>query len=162
MTASLQERFAPGNTCYGCGQDNPQGLQIRSFPAGDAVVLDWQPATHHEAIHGVLNGGVIATLFDCHMAWTAAWALRDEGGDELPLAVTAELSVSYLRPTPSAPPLRIEARLVELSGPRVVVEAELTSDAKVRATSRGVFVPTADSLRGAARDTTGPADARDA
>jgi acyl-coenzyme A thioesterase PaaI-like protein len=96
------------------------------------------------------------------MAWTAAWALRDEGGDELPLAVTAELSVSYLRPTPSAPPLRIEARLVELSGPRVVVEAELTSDAKVRATSRGVFVPTADSLRGAARDTTGPADARDA
>ena len=34
---SLQERYAPHNTCFGCGPANAQGLRIRSFAEGDEV-----------------------------------------------------------------------------------------------------------------------------
>ena len=40
---SLQERHAPHNACWGCGPANPEGLRIRSFPEGDAVVAEWNP-----------------------------------------------------------------------------------------------------------------------
>jgi acyl-coenzyme A thioesterase PaaI-like protein len=149
MSLSLQERFAPGNACFGCGQANPHGLQIRSMPLGDEVILDWHPQPRHEAIHGFVNGGVIATLFDCHMAWTAAWHLAGEDGTaDIPLTVTAELSVSYLAPTPSTPPLQVRARTVEASPRKAVVEAELFSDGAVRATCRGIFVVAGDSMAG--------------
>jgi hypothetical protein len=39
---SLQERYAPSNACFGCGPANPQGLRIRSFEEGDAVVAHWR------------------------------------------------------------------------------------------------------------------------
>ena len=36
MEASLQERHAPKNRCFGCGPANEKGLRIKSFrdPAG--------------------------------------------------------------------------------------------------------------------------------
>jgi hypothetical protein len=39
---SLQEKYAPGNACFGCGPANPDGLHIRSFPEGDQVVAEWK------------------------------------------------------------------------------------------------------------------------
>jgi len=64
---SLQETYAPNNACFGCGPANPKGLRIRSFPEGDEVVAEWQPAKEHEAFEGMLNGGIIGTLLDCHL-----------------------------------------------------------------------------------------------
>ena len=72
---SLQERFAPENRCFGCGPANPRGLRLRSFPASDDpnadVVMTWTPENYHEAFEGMLNGGIIGTLLDCHGNWTA-------------------------------------------------------------------------------------------
>jgi acyl-coenzyme A thioesterase PaaI-like protein len=117
---------------------------------GDEVVLDWMAAPHHAAIHGVLNGGVIATLFDCHLAWAAAWALYERnGGDTPPLAVTAELTTSYLAPTRSDLPLQIRARMAEVGERKAIVEADLISDRTTTARCRGIFVVVGD-LPGAA------------
>jgi acyl-coenzyme A thioesterase PaaI-like protein len=124
-------------------------LQIRSVPHGDEVILDWSPRRAHEAVHGALNGGVIATLFDCHMCWTAAWDLSDQGANgDVPLVVTAELTVTYLAATSTSAPLQIRARTVEASDRKAVVEAELYSDGAVRATCRGIFVIVGDSIAG--------------
>ena len=41
--ASLQERYAPANCCYGCGPANDRGLRIRSVPRGEEVVCEWTP-----------------------------------------------------------------------------------------------------------------------
>jgi len=69
---SLQEKYAPNNSCFGCGPANAQGLRIRSFPKGEEVVAEWIPQSKYEAFPGVLNGGIIGTLLDCHCNWTAA------------------------------------------------------------------------------------------
>ncbi|HXS02169.1 MAG TPA: hypothetical protein VN724_16455, partial [Pyrinomonadaceae bacterium] len=63
---SIQETFAPSLACFGCGPANPKGLHVRSFPDGDEVVAEWQPAPEYEAYNGMLNGGIIGTLLDCH------------------------------------------------------------------------------------------------
>src|SRR5436190_12035867 len=72
---SLQEMYAPAARCFGCGPANVKGLRIRSIAASsdaDAhVVCDFLPELHHEAFENVLNGGIIGTVLDCHMNWTA-------------------------------------------------------------------------------------------
>ena len=104
-------------------------------------MAEWQPAPHHEAYAGALNGGVIGTLLDCHMNWTAAYHLmrRDRLAGP-PSTVTAEYSVRMLRPTPTARPVRLVARVVEENDDRAIVEGRLEADGAVCVTSRGTFV----------------------
>ncbi|MCA1565346.1 MAG: PaaI family thioesterase [Acidobacteria bacterium] len=139
---SLQEKYAPGMACFGCGPANEQGLRIRSFARGDdEAVCEWQPQKHHEAYPGMLNGGVIGSLIDCHANWTAAWHLmRRADADSPPCTVTAEYSVKLLRPTPTDAPVLLTARVIEAKEDRAVVEAELVAGGKVCATGRGTFV----------------------
>ena len=138
---SLQERYAPHNSCFGCGPSNPQGLRIRSRVEGELVVAEWTPAEHHQAFPGVLNGGIIGALLDCHCNWTAAYHLMQAKGEASPpCTVTADYSISLKRPTPMAGPVRLEAKPVEIQGDRAVIEGTLTAGGKVTATCRGTFV----------------------
>jgi acyl-coenzyme A thioesterase PaaI-like protein len=138
---SLQEQFAPHSICYGCGPANAHGLHVRSIVDGDLVTADWTPAPHHEAFPGMLNGGIIGTLLDCHCNWTAAYHLMQRDGvDRPPCTVTAEYTIRMRKPTPSVGPVRMRARVVESSGNRVDVEGELEAGGRVTATCRGLFV----------------------
>lgn len=138
----VQERYAPANHCFGCGPANPQGLRIRSFPAPDGMlVADWTPAPHHEAFDGVLNGGIVGALLDCHSNWAAACHFMERDGLEAPpCCVTADFHVKLRRPTPSGEPLRLEARVVGTEGATATVEARLTSGGNLTATCTGHFV----------------------
>ena len=141
MNASLQELYAPRTRCFGCGPANEQGLRIRSLVSGDEVVAQWTPQRHHEAADGMLNGGIIGTLLDCHSNWTAAWHLmRAAGAERPPCTVTSEYHVRMLRPTPSDGPLTLRARVAEASADRATIEAHIEARGKVTATCRGVFV----------------------
>ncbi len=139
--ACLQEQFAPGNVCFGCGPSNAKGLRIRSFAQGDELVALWTPSPHHEAFPGMLNGGIIGSLLDCHCNWTAAWTLmRQAGADRPPCTVTADYHIKLRRPTPSGGPVELRARAVEVQGDRAVIEGTLASGGQVCATCRGTFV----------------------
>ena len=136
---SLQEKYAPANACWGCGPANPEGLQIRSFAKNGEVVAEWVPQPKYEAFPGVLNGGVIGTLLDCHCNWTAAYHLmKRAGADRPPCTVTAEYSIKLLRPTPTNAPVSLSARVLELAQDRATIEGTLTAAAKVCAICRGV------------------------
>ena len=138
---ALQRRYAPSNACFGCGPANAQGLRLGSIVAGDEVVAEWTPEAHHEAFPGVLNGGIIGTLLDCHSNWSAAWHLMNQAGaDRPPCTVTAEYHIRLLRPTPTSGAVRLSARVVESSADRATVEASLEANGKTTATCRGVFV----------------------
>src|SRR5437764_350146 len=129
---SLQERYAPNSSCFGCGPSNEKGLRIRSFPNGDEVVAEWQPEQHHEAFPGMLNGGIIGALLDCHSNWAAAWHLmRKSGADHPPCTVTSDYAIKLRRPTPTGGPVKLVARIVESEEDRAVVEAELIADNRV-------------------------------
>ena len=113
---SLQEKYAPENSCWGCGPANREGLRIRSFPKNGEVVAEWQPQSKYEAFPGVLNGGIIGTLLDCHCNWTAAYHLmKNAGEDHPPCTVTAEYSIKLLRPTPTNGPISLSAHVVDYS-----------------------------------------------
>ncbi|WP_437730902.1 PaaI family thioesterase [Sorangium sp. So ce1335] len=138
--ASLQDRYAPQGRCFGCGPANDRGLRLKSRVEGDAVVCDFTPEPHHEAFPGMVNGGIIGALLDCHSNWTAAYHLmRARGADAPPCTVTADYHVKLRRPTPLGP-LRLRAQVAEAEGDRVVVEATLEAGGRVTATCRGTFV----------------------
>lgn len=143
-TPSLQERFAPEGRCFGCGPANPLGLHVASRPSADdpAVLLaTFVPRAGHEAFAGVVNGGILGTLLDCHANWTAAWHLMHaRGADRPPTTVTLEYAIRMRRPTPSDVPIDLRAWVVDSAEDRAVVEAEITSGATVTATGRGIFV----------------------
>ncbi len=138
---SLQEKYAPHNACFGCGPANPAGLHIRSFPRGDEVIAEFIPKTQYEAFPGVLNGGIIGTLLDCHSNYTAAWYLMQQSGEStLPCTVTAEYTIKLLRPTPSDVPIELSAKVKNIAKDRATIEAKLTANGKVCATCEGLFV----------------------
>jgi acyl-coenzyme A thioesterase PaaI-like protein len=138
---SLQDRYAAQSRCFGCGPANTLGLQIKSCVQGDEVVADWQPQSHHEAFPGMLNGGIIGSLLDCHSNWTAAWHLMQlSQANHPPCTVTADYAVQLLRPTPTVGPVHLSARVAESKADRAVIEATLSVDGKVCARCRGTFV----------------------
>jgi acyl-coenzyme A thioesterase PaaI-like protein len=161
---SVQDRFAPHNTCFGCGPQNEKGLRLKSHVAADgSLVATFRPEPHHEAFPGVLNGGIIGALLDCHSNWTAAHALMLARGEPTPpCTVTAEFHVKLRHPTPMDVPVSLLARAVHLSGKesgkgsggsggsaaaneaplpdRCTVDAELSCGGKVTATCHGLFV----------------------
>jgi len=139
---ALQDRYASADGCFGCGPANPKGLRIKSFVQRDECVARFRPEPHHQAFPGILNGGIIGTLLDCHCNWTAAEHLREALGmtDTVPCTVTAEYAIRLRRPTPLDTVLTIRAHVTESSGRRAVVEGTLEADGEVTATCRGVFV----------------------
>ena len=99
------------------------------------------PGDHHEAFPGMLNGGIVGALLDCHSNWCAAHHLMGEMGlDKTPCTVTADFHVKLRAPTPSDRPVHLTAHVVESKGSRAIVDATLSSDGKVTATCRGTFV----------------------
>ena len=152
---AIQDRMHD-NFCFGCGADNPDGLQLKSEwdpDHPDVAVATWMPRPIHAAgPRHVLNGGIIATVLDCHGICTAvADAYRREGrevGSEPELGyATASMHVEYLRPAPIDEPVHLTGRVVEVDDRLSVVECVLVSAGTPRATAtvRALRVP--DSWR---------------
>lgn len=107
-------------------------------PDGRGVVATWEPKEQHAASAGVLNGGIVGALLDCHSAAAVfVHALEREGKESV--WATAEYTVRLMRPTPPDAPLELFAEVIEFEGDRAVTSARLTSTGKVRATCDAVF-----------------------
>jgi acyl-coenzyme A thioesterase PaaI-like protein len=143
---AIQDRWPEiGTQCWGCGRNNPHGLQIKSYWENDEVVCTWQPKGYHLAFPGVLNGGIIATLIDCHSLNTAVAAAyraagREMGSDPLLGYVTGSLHVNYLRPTPMEKPVTLRAHVKAMSDSKIIVACSLFADGKECATGEVVAV----------------------
>jgi acyl-coenzyme A thioesterase PaaI-like protein len=137
----VQQEFAPNSICFGCGPANDDGLKIQSKRIENGLYLEFMPEKHHQAFPGMINGGIIGTLLDCHGNWTAAIALMDaEQLDEPPCTVTASYSVQLRRPTPTDTLLCITSQIKSISGNKVDVELLMEANGKVCATGSGLFV----------------------
>jgi acyl-coenzyme A thioesterase PaaI-like protein len=139
---SVQERFFPDLRCFGCGPANAKGLRLRSFDAGDGTArADFSPWAEHDNGLGYLNGGIIATVLDCHSA--AAMLLAAEGRGLVPDGtlpyVTAGIDVRYRRPAPLHEPTLLLAQAVSAGDDEIVVEAELWWQDKVRAAASSTW-----------------------
>jgi uncharacterized protein (TIGR00369 family) len=125
---------AAQNRCFGCGEANAMGLQLRFFLAPDGtVVCPTNVATSFEGPSGYLHGGVIATLLD----ETMSKAVRARGLT----AMTRHLEIDYRRPVPSAAPIRMEGRVQRSEGRKHWVEAWILDENSLAlAHGKGLFV----------------------
>ena len=114
--------------CFGCGSLNPQGMQIKSHVEGDEVVCRWQPPAQYIGYPGIVYGGTIASIIDCHAMWTAMAALCRDAGipiEQSPPVVTGRLMVNYLKPAKIDQPLELRARVTDRSEKRFNVECRV-------------------------------------
>lgn len=138
---SIQDQIGPENNCHGCGPNNPHGLRIKSYMQGQAAICNFTPQAHHCAgSKEIVNGGIIASLLDCHsinlcMADAYLQAGREIGSEPKLWYVTASLNISYLKPTPlklaPAAPIVLNARIIKREGRKSWAECELSVDGTV-------------------------------
>ena len=127
--------------CWGCGRNNPDGLYIKSHWERDEAVAHFTPKPQFTGHKGVVNGGIIATLMDCHcMSLAMAYAHRQEGREigSQPLItyVTASLKVDYLKPTPlTNQPLELRAHVERVEGRKTWMKVSLVASGQE--TARG-------------------------
>ena len=118
---SLQEMWAPNtySACFGCGPENRHGLKIKSFWNGNEGVCRWKAKPHHRGLTGLLNGGIIAALIDCHSFWTGLAALCQREGisfgkGEPMKMVTGTMTITYLAPIPVDAEIELRAHLAKI------------------------------------------------
>jgi acyl-coenzyme A thioesterase PaaI-like protein len=146
MNEPTFQDFIPGNHCWGCGPLNEHGLHIKSRWDGDDAVCIWRPSAEHAAgPKHILNGGIIATIIDCHsICFAIAGHYRAQeramGSDPGIWCVTAALQVTYLRPTPISAPVALRARVKEANGRKTIVTCSLFAEGEERATAEVVAI----------------------
>ena len=137
----VQDEYAPNSICFGCGPSNKDGLQLKSYRTRGGLQAVFKCDEKHQAFPGVINGGIIGSLIDCHGNWTAAIAIMDKNGWDKPqCTVTAQYEVKLKRPTPFETKLKLNSRVLALQDDRAEVIIELKADGKTCATGRGLFV----------------------
>lgn len=140
---AIQDRYPePFAHCYGCGAQNPNGWQIKSyFVDGSYVCTQQVPPEYTGGWSDSMYGGIIASLIDCHASAAAADAKGRELGlpDDatLPRFVTASLAVEYLAPTPMQVELRLSAVATKVDGRKVWISCDVIPDGADSPTARG-------------------------
>ncbi|CAN5250968.1 MAG: PaaI family thioesterase [Nocardioides sp.] len=141
---SIQEQFFSDGTCFGCGPANPKGLQIKSYADDDGLVrarfTGWP---EHDNGLGFLNGGIIATVLDCHSAAAVILTANERGWPALPGAalpyVTAGLQVRYLRPTPHRDEVLLVAEILTADEAAMTAKVWIEHDGKPRAEAEALW-----------------------
>lgn len=122
----------PGNVCFGCGNDNHDGLKIKSYWQGDESVCFWNSKEKYHGWSNLMNGGIIASIIDCHCMGTAmAHAYREENRplNSLPeyRYATGTISVKYMTSTSNNHQVELRARVIKVKGKKTVLKCDLFS-----------------------------------
>lgn len=147
MVESAFQDLIPNNSCFGCGPRNVEGLRLKSRWESDRVaVATFTPAPHHNA--GVVqytNGGIIATVIDCHCVCTAvAEAYRREGrqigSDPAIWYVTGQLNIVYVKPTPIDALVEVRATVASAGARKTTLTCSVRADGVECATAEVIAV----------------------
>jgi acyl-coenzyme A thioesterase PaaI-like protein len=118
MTAALNEELLKGNTCFGCGPDNPDGLRIRIFrdPANASrLVGSYRPRATQTGFPQIVHGGLQFTALDCMAAWTVL-VLRQPGKM---MPITKSTTTRFLKPAVVGTELALSSEVIrEAASPR--------------------------------------------
>jgi acyl-coenzyme A thioesterase PaaI-like protein len=101
-----------------------------SFWAGDEVICAWRAHPEHLGHPGILYGGVIASVVDCHCIWTAVAYAHRRAGEEIGSSsehkfVTAAMSLQYRKPVRIEDPIELRARVVDIGDRKAVVRCSV-------------------------------------
>ncbi|MFT6866974.1 MAG: acyl-coenzyme A thioesterase PaaI-like protein [Cyclobacteriaceae bacterium] len=139
----------PENVCFGCGK-NHEGLNIKSYWEGNISICRWNSKEKYHGWENLLNGGILATLVDCHCMGTAmahAYKLENRDLDSEPIYryATGTLSVKYLKPTPNDQTIELRARIIEVKNRKTVLKCEVFSNSELTAEADVIAIRVFDS-----------------
>ena len=100
------------------------GLQLKRFPGPDGtMVAEFVPTPTHRTAEGIVCGGIVGTLLDCHAAAVASAALDIDFAAREAL-MTKTYTVNLRRATPVERVTAV-ARAVDVRPRSLTVDAEL-------------------------------------
>ena len=125
----------PSNPCFGCGGANSRGMQL-AFDHDDErlrIVGRFRLGSEYQGGAGFIHGGIIATVLDEAMGKVCRFSdVR---------AVTAELSIEYLRPIRVDEEIVVEAFQSQRDGRQLFHQGEIrNSEGQLLARGKGRFV----------------------
>ncbi|WP_317931866.1 PaaI family thioesterase [Halioxenophilus sp. WMMB6] len=127
------------NPCFGCGQENPDGLGIESFWSNEdpeTAICRFTPSPQHmSGSRKFLNGGIIATIIGCHCVCTAiADGYRRQnraiGSEPTIWFATGELNLKYLRPVSLNNTVELRAKVITVKPRKTRLECQLWSEGR--------------------------------
>ena len=83
---------------------NPSGLKMKFFTDGQAVYSHVQVPEHLCGWSNIVHGGVLTTILDEIMSWSAIYLLKR-------IALTQTMSLEFLKPVQVGAELQAEARV---------------------------------------------------
>jgi len=102
--------------CFGCGEKNPIGLQLRPWYDGEKVTATFTPTINHEGWFNITHGGILYSILDEITAYAVLCGGYSFG-------VTAKSSIRFRNPSNTDEPLNASAwvtrstsRLIETTG----------------------------------------------
>jgi len=131
---NLKEVVSRDAHCFGCSQKNPHGLKMK-FYADDAALYSWLSVPDHLCgWDGIVHGGVLSTMLDEIMGWSAIYQLRR-------IVMTKTMTVDFFKPVYIDDELRVEGRVIEQTSEReAILEGKIYKGEDVLcAQTRGTF-----------------------
>lgn len=124
---------SPRRWCFGCGEKNPQGLQIAFRLDEQRAIGEFRPRQMHQGYPGLAHGGVAAAVLDEAMGWAmyaaGAWGM------------TAKMEVKYRGPLRLGEPVVVSAEVTGSRGRWLEVRGEIrTTWGELLAEAKGLFV----------------------
>jgi len=89
--------------CFGCGQENEEGLKMRFEPTGDGSVCLFEVPERYRSWRGMIHGGMIALMLDEAVGW-ASWHAGHPG-------LTGRLEVRFRQPLRFGDRVRVVGRV---------------------------------------------------
>lgn len=137
MNETIRLEPNPANQCFGCGGDNAFGMKL-TFEQDNVnrrIVGRFVLGNRYQGGGGFAHGGIIALLLDEAMGKVCRF--REVR------AVTAELSVEYLKPVAVDQEIVVEGREKEMQGRNLFLTGEIRNgggDLLVRGNGRFVII----------------------
>lgn len=119
--------------CFVCGEANPIGMKL-DFEYSEEAAWTWfdSPAGY-EGYHGVIHGGIIATILDEVMAKVIL--------SKNLVAVTADMNIRYRKPLPIGKRVKATGFITLQKTRTLHTEASLTDEeGNIYAESKAVYI----------------------
>lgn len=115
--------FGPGQPCFGCSPDHPNGLRLKFERTEDGVETRFVPGDGHQGPVKIMHGGLVMTLAD----ETAAWAIIAHRGK---FGFTTQVSCRFAAPVRTGVELVARARITKDRRRVIVTEVEVEQGGK--------------------------------
>jgi uncharacterized protein (TIGR00369 family) len=108
--------------CFGCGADNPYGLHMKFLSDGAQVVSRLTVPEHLCGWDNIIHGGIVSTIHDEIMSWTAIQLLRK-------MILTKSVTIDFLKPLFVGRKLEARGRIHTRVSPReAIMESSIFDD----------------------------------